>query len=250
MLLVVLGVVLIAAAAIFRFVVVPMASKLPADAETTAQYVGKATMLNPQALQAGDVANALARDLDVTNDRHVHVSATNGDTAVVHDDSTIRAGGQDLEDMHTYAIDRTTMQAAPAPDGTEVEDHTGLTITLPINPSTGDSYTLWDPSTQSSAPVTYVGEESRNGREVNHYQATATGPLESVSLSSQLPSALPRELAARLVPLLPAGTQQQLQAASSALPALTPLTYTATTAYGVWADSQRDRRSRAPFIAP
>lgn len=86
-----LGVLLIALAALVRFVVVPYASKLPGDTDATAHYTGKASLLNAQALQAGDIAHAFLKDQDVTMNRHVYVSSTTSDTAVVHDDSTSRS---------------------------------------------------------------------------------------------------------------------------------------------------------------
>ena len=232
-----LGVLFIVAAALVRFVVVPSASKLPEDTDASSQYSGKATLLNTAALQSGDVANAILRDQDVTMERRVYVSSANGDTAVVHDNATVEVAGQTMHDDHTYAIDRTTMVAADAPDGTEVEQHSGITVTLPLHPEDGDSYTLYDPAAATASPMTFQGTDSRDGRAVNFYESTTSGDLRNEELLKSMPPALPRELALQMLPMLPTETQQAL-ASAGPIPDLIPLAYTSKTDYDVWVDQQ------------
>src|SRR5215813_8581032 len=107
--LVVLGVLLVVLAGILRFVFAPNATKLPSDTDTATTYSGTGTVLNATALQSGDVANALLRNIPVTLDRHVFVSSTDGNTAVVHDDLTLKTQPTTVEDDHTYAVDRTKL---------------------------------------------------------------------------------------------------------------------------------------------
>lgn len=231
-----LGVLLVAAAAIVRFVVVPTTTALPSDLDVNVHYAGKGSLLNAAALATGDVANALVKDIDVTIDRHVFVSKTDGDTAVVHDDSTLTAGGQKLADNHTYAINRDSRAQATAPAGEKVDAHTDLTIALPLDPKADNSYKLYDAPTGTSSALTFVAAENKGGRDTNHYTAQAAGPVKNPALTATLPPALPKALAVKLVPLLPAATQQALQPLVAALPDTIPLTYTVSSTYNVWAD--------------
>jgi len=234
----VLGVLLIAAAAVIRFAIVPTATRLPSDLDTTVHYAGKGSLLNASALASGDVSKALVRDIDVTIDRHVFVSKTDGDTSVIHDDSTLTAGPTKIPDNHVYAINRETRAQATAPAGEKVEPHTDLTIALPLDPKSDNSYKLYDPPTLTSSTLTFVGAENKGGRDVNHYTAEASGPVKDTALAGTLPPALPKALAVQLLPLLPADVQAKLKPLAAALPDLIPLTYTSTTKYGVWADTK------------
>ncbi len=233
----VLGVLLVAAAAVVRFAIVPGATDLPSDLDTTAHYSGKGTLLNAAALTSGDVANALARDIDITSDQHVFVSKTDGDTAVVHVDSTLNAGPTKLTQNHTYAINRDTRAQATAPAGEKVEPHTDLTITFPIDPKADNSYKFYDPPTQTSGTLTFVGTETKGGRDTNHYTAEISGPVKDPQLAATLPPALPKALAVQLLPLLPADVQTKLQPLAAALPSLIPLSYNVKSSYGLWADT-------------
>ncbi|HEU4947289.1 MAG TPA: porin PorA family protein [Kribbella sp.] len=234
-----LGTLLIVIAALVRFVVAPNATRLPDDTDSTTTYSGTGTFLNAQALQSGDMANALARDIPVTLDRHVYVSQTDGNTAIVHDDGTLKAASTTAEDKHTYAVDRKELTETSTISGVEVEKHEGLTITLPVDPEPKSGvYKYWDTQTLTAVPVTYVGSEERDGRKTYHYRATATGPLAAPELKQQLPVVLPKSLAPRLLPLLPADVQAKLAPVVAGLPDLVELGYTATSTYDVFADAE------------
>jgi hypothetical protein len=233
------GVLLVVLAALLRFVVAPAASKLPGDTDTTTTYSGKGTVLNVAALQSGDVANALAQGIPVTLDRHVYVSETDGGTAIVHDDGTLKAGSSSSKDNHTYAVNRKDLTEAGTIKGVQVEQHQGLTVTLPVDPDPASKvYTYWDTVTRKAVPVTFVGIETREGRKTYHYRATAAGALADPVLQQQLPPALPKSLAPRLLVLLPAETQKLLAPLVAALPDQVPLSYTASSTYDVWADAK------------
>ena len=226
-------------AALLRFVVAPTATKLPGNTDTTATYSGKGSVLNAAALQAGDVAGALARDIPVVLDRHVYVSATNGSTAIVHDDGTLKAGSSSSPDNHTYAVDRKRLTETGTINGIQVEQHQGLTVALPVDPEPASKvYTYWDTVTRKAVPVTFIGVETRGGRKTYHYRATASGALADPKLQQQLPSSLPKSLAPKLLALLPAETQKLLAPLAARLPDQVPLAYTATSTYDVWADAK------------
>ncbi|MEU1208705.1 porin PorA family protein [Nocardia sp. NPDC005825] len=237
--LIVAGVVLIAVAGVLRFAVVPALSKLPGDTDTTAHYEGTATLLNAKALQSGDTAHALLTGLPITVDRHIYVSATSDDAAVVHDDATINApGGTKVEQNHVYALDRVTLTDAPAPGGAEVEPHTGLTVALAMNPPADDSQRYWDSGIQATVPLTYKGSDKVHGRDVHRYEASAHGPLKSPSTLRTLPAQLPKALVEQLLPTLPAGTQDALRTALPTLPDAVPLTYASSNQLNVAVDSE------------
>src|SRR5262249_31177643 len=114
-----------------------------------------------------------------------------------------------------------------------------LTISLPPDPDPkSDVYKYWDTPTRIAVPVRYSGTAKREGRETYHYRAMASGPLVNPALQERLPSSIPRARAPRLLPLLPAETQQRITPLLSALPDQIPLSYTVTSTYDVWADTQ------------
>ena len=232
------GALLIVCAVLLRFVVAPSATKLPADTDITTAYSGKGTVLNAAALQSGDVANALARDIPVTLDRHVYVSDANSDTAIVHDDLTLKAGTTSSKDNHTYAVDRMEITGTASINGVEVEKHQGLTVSLPVDPEPKSGvYTYWDTPTRTAVPVTYVGTETRAGRDTYHYRATASGAVANPALLQQLPSSLPRTLALETARSAARRDSAEVAPARVGAAGPVPLSYTATSTYDVWADA-------------
>jgi hypothetical protein len=234
----IVGVLLIAGAAVVKFAIVPMAGKLPSNLDVTLHYTGKGSGLDPAALASGDLSKALVRETDATLDRHVYVTDSNNNTAIVHDDSKLVVGSLLLAEGHIYAVDRDNRAQGTAFGDTAVEAQTDLTIALPIKPEPGDSYKIYDPPTQTSATLKYVGTEDRGGRSTNHYTAELSGPAKSPALTTNLPAALPKALASQLIPLLPANVQQAITPLAAKLPDPIPLTYTVTSKYEVWADTE------------
>lgn len=233
------GVLLVVLAALLRFVVAPIAMRLPGNTDTTTTYSGTGSVLNVAALQTGNVAGALAQGIPVTLNRHVYVSDTNGGTAIVHDNGTLKAGPSSSPDNHTYAVDRKHLTEAAAFNGVKVEQHQGLTVAMPVDPEPASKvYAYWDTVTRRAVPVTFIGVENRGGRKTYHYRAVASGAVADPALQQQLPASLPKSLAPKLLALLPAQTQKLLTPLVGALPAQVPLAYTATSTYDVWADAK------------
>src|SRR5262245_16246717 len=117
------AVVLLAAAAVTRFVVLPELHQVPADYDGTSSYAGTLTMLNPAALASGDLANAFLTDVPVTVAQHVRTTSTAGSVAVMSNDVTVKGpdGTELVTSKHTYAVDRVTLEAQPAPVGVAVD---------------------------------------------------------------------------------------------------------------------------------
>lgn len=230
------GVLFIALAAVVRFVLVPTLSKLPGDLDVNPVYEGTGTLLNAKALQAGDTANVIASNVPVRIGRHIYVSSTAGDTAIAHDDITLEAAGLSVPSNHTYAIDRKTMDSANSTTGEGIEPHSGMTIALPLHPNPSASYQYYDSATRTTVPMTYLNSNTVSGRGVLNYSVEAKGPLRDPAIAGTLPPALPKSLVASLAPLLPADVQQSLGGALGQLPDPVPFTYTADTRIKLAAD--------------
>jgi hypothetical protein len=237
----VVGVLLLAAAAVVRFVVVPSASELPSDFTTTQDFEGTYSGLNPGAL-AGAGGQLLLRDAPVTATRSYAVDSTEGDTAIVTRTVERAIGGQADPTTETrYAVDRTDFDSAPAPSGAEdVVPSEGLIFTLPLNPETDADYQLWDQTTQAAYPLTYEGDSTIEGRTVREYRSVADGDVADPAALG-LPTSVPRAQVGVLEPvlaeLLPPELLAQLPDILAQLPDELPLSYTSSTTSTIFADA-------------
>jgi DUF3068 family protein len=236
--LLVVGVVLLAAAGVVRFAVYPAVKQLPSDYDRTATYSGTGTFLNPAAVASGNAANALLANQSITVTRHAKVTSTSGSTAVVSDDITgkLSNGTTVLSDNHVWAIDRKSMYAAPAPHGSIVDQHEGITIGFPIGVQPRD-YTYWDANTEQAVPAGFQRTESYLGRAATVFTANASGPVKDPKLLAGLPSALPASALGSVASLLPPNVQTLLKTLGSALPVMLPLSYTSATKITSWIDT-------------
>jgi Porin PorA len=234
------GVVLIVLGVLVRFVVVPVATKLPGSTNLSVTYGGTATLLNRSALQSGDTKNVIATNVPITVDRQLKVTSIRGEVAIVSDDLIIHAGSQTLPSDHTYALNRSTLEGVTPPAGVSVEPSVGaLSSMFPIGPAADSSYRYYDSTTRNIVPISYTGHATRDGRSVNEYQITSTGAVKDPGLLKMLPPALPKKLIAGLAPLLPAAEQAKFTpAVVAALPNPIPLSYTGTTSIVASVDSQ------------
>jgi hypothetical protein len=235
-----IGVVLIVLGVLVRFVVVPAATKLPGSTNLGVTYSGQATLLNSSALQSGDTRHVIVANVPTTVDRRVRVTSIHGDTAIVSDDLTIRAGSQTLPSDHIYALDRTTLEGVTPPPGISVEPSIGaLSSTFPIGPQANNSYRFYDSTTRAIVPISYAGHATRDGRSVNVYRIASVGAVRDPGLLKMLPPSLPKKLMTDLAPLLPAAVRAEITPATlAALPSPVPLSYTGTTNIVAYVDSQ------------
>jgi hypothetical protein len=236
----VIGVLCLVAAAVLAWVVVPDRKQLPADTNTTRTFDGTArVLLNPAAVATGDMRNALLTNVPVTAERNVKVIATDGDTAQVTDSRTLTADGQSVGQTEaTYAVDRTSLEAAPPASGWNVTPHEGLTVSWPIGAEQRD-YTAWVNETQTTTTARFVREEERGGVNTYVYQADAEeAPIKDEAVLSALPPALPLTALQALSAVLPIPDEQKAQLAQ-ALPSLNnpvPLTYTYESTSTLWVE--------------
>lgn len=254
----------LAAAAILKWVVVPSTAKLPSDENTTRQYDGTAkVLLNPQALSSGNLAAALQVNVPVHVSRNVRALATDGDVAEVQDTRTLTtANGQPIGSTQAkYAVDRKTLQATSNhPAGWQVTAATGLTVSWPIGSHKTD-YTGWVQETQTTTPLKYLREETKQGLDTYVYQAnTQPEPIKDRQVLAALPATVPVATVVALAPLLPLSAQEKAQLAA-ALPRLTqpvPVNYTYQVNSMYWVepttglvvDTQREEIRTASLALP
>jgi len=237
-----LGVVLLGAAAIMAWVVVPRRAQLPADTKTVRDFSGTAdVLLNPQAIATGSLGEALLTGAPVTAQRTVQVVATDGSAAKTTDARTLATGsGQQLGSTNaTYAVDRKTLNgASDYPADWNATKPNGLTVSWPIGAEKKD-YPVWVNETQTTATATYVKQEQKNGLgtyvyEVNVPAAAIKDPQVLGTLPTNLSGAALGAIAERLP--LPAEQKAQLAQLLPSLGAQVPLTYTYESKSTVWVE--------------
>jgi hypothetical protein len=196
-LLVAAGAALLAAGGAIRFVAAPALVQLPADLDTTVQLTGTTSMLNQSAIQSGDIFHALSLGMPITITNRVWVTATQGETAVVANRSTVTGPGGEVISVtqHSWAVNRKTMEEAPAPPGSSVSPHHGLVVGFPLTPEPHD-YPYWDFPTQTTVTARYQGERSFDGHQVYVYSVHASGVITDPEILKTVPKTIPLELIA------------------------------------------------------
>ncbi|MGO9197182.1 MAG: porin PorA family protein [Acidimicrobiales bacterium] len=243
------GILLIAAAGVVRFVVLPAAAKLPANTNTTTVYAGTApVLLNQAALAPGSTAPLLLTNLPLQIKESVRVLKANGSAAVADYRVTESAGGKSLPGMNNrYAVDRTTLSPSTAISGSGLTAARGLTISFPI-PTQPRDYTGWVQDTGRTTPLRYAGTATRvpspsgTGSRVLGFQAYVfkqvtppaqiTDPQELASLPRGVSKAEVGAVVAGLK--LPASELARLGTAFGKLPNTVPLAYTYAARYTYW----------------
>jgi hypothetical protein len=235
-----LGVLLIAAAAIIRFVVLPGQAQFPDDVDTTRTYEGTVSLLNAAAVGSGDFANLFLTDVPVTIDRTVQTIEVDGGEALVEDAQVMKApDGSTLLEMATlYTIDRKTMDAVPDFTDNGLPDRQGLVIGWPIGTEKED-YVGWSDDPAQTVTLAYAGEEERGG--ITTYKFTSSSGPEKIvdpDMLANFPPALPQSFLTQAAPLLglPADMVAQLGAVLPALPDPVPLSYTYEFEAEYWVD--------------
>jgi hypothetical protein len=238
----VIGVLLLAAAGVLYWAVVPNKAQLPSDTNTTRQYSGTAKVLvNPAALAAGDQQRGVVTNVPVQASETVKALATSGSVAQVSDTRTLTAGGQNAgQTQATYAVDRKSLEATTShPSNWTVVPAQGLTVSFPI-PSKQQAYTGWVSDTHTTTQLKYVRQESVNGVNTYVYQAQVPDtPIKDPQILQGLPTQLPGTLIGALGSALPLPDQMKAQLAQL-LPQLSgqtvPLSYTYSSTATYWVE--------------
>lgn len=225
----VLGVLMLAGAAVLRYVVVPGGQMLPADTNEKIVYVGTQKTVNQEALQTGDTANAMTSS-PVKVDRQVEVLQTEGDKARVSDAALVTdtANGKTVSDTeHFYTIDRKSLMAIPNFTDKPAEKAEGLVIGYPIG-TEKVNYVGWLQEVKDTGHSLYSGETEVEGLPVYRFAGTFSTALPADQIpAGGMTSVAKADLVNMVKALgLPADLQKQLQSALPVLPARIPLTYT------------------------
>jgi hypothetical protein len=232
------AVLLLAAGAVTRFVVLPMVRQVPSDVDSVTRYTGTISMLNPAALTAGDASKLFLTNVPVTAEQHVKAVSVSGSTVVMSSDTTVKGpdGATIITSNHVYSLDRVKLDAAPVPAGSNAETHTGLALAFPLTPEQKD-YPYWDSTTQTASTAKYTKTETKGGRNAYVYTTHAEGPIKDAKVQAMLPAALPTAALRLIAASLPAALQQALAQILPTLPDNIPLSYTSTTDTTFWVDS-------------
>lgn len=193
----VLGLLLVAAAAILKFAIFPSQAQLPSDTHKVRQYSGTASvMLNPAAITSGDLSKLVMRNEPITIDRTVKVTDTSGQKAVVNDARVLKAsdGTQLNATDYTYAVDRKSLEPVEPFGGAQAVPDDALTVSWPIGTDKHD-YTAYVVDTQGTVPAKYSGEEKVNGLttyvfKTNVSPAKITEPKVLASYPTTLPKSM------------------------------------------------------------
>jgi hypothetical protein len=231
-----LGLVLILAAGLVKWVILPAQAQWPDDVDSTRTYEGTLhVMLNPQALQTRDLSNVFSRDVPITISRHVTTEDAEGDRAVIQEVATLHGpDGQEIQRSETwYAINRRMMEAVPKAavadlaGGNNVLDREGLVIGFPIG--TGKrNYAGWSSDYQATVEARFVREEERGGLKTYVFESSSSPrQVQDPDVLALFPADIPKEVLANLGKRLdlPALLRSQIGDAFSSLPDPVSLAY-------------------------
>lgn len=226
-----LGVILIIVALVLKFAIVPGMKQWPDDVDTTRYYEGTMhTMLNAEALATMDLANIFMKDIPVDISRHYTTEETKGNKAIVREIIVLSGpGGQPIQSTDKYyAIDRKDLGGIPNfDDDYDIPDREGLAFNFPIGTQKKD-YERWVSDMQTSAPLTYEGEEEHSGLTTYIFKSEIPGgEIVDPEVLAILPPELPKSLIAMLAGILnlPDDKKAALEAILPALPDQVPLSY-------------------------
>lgn len=224
---VVVGVLLIVAAAVVRWVAAPMLAVLPADTDTRRLYQGTAAvLLNAEAVTTG-TGQAVLRDVPIEVQSRSTVLDTDGDSALVSLTRVVSAVQQRVaETEYRYAVDRTDLQRGSG--FRDVTRQDGITFNWPIRSEKKD-YRAWVADIGRSTTLEYQRTEDRGGVSTNVFTATTDAqPITDEQVLATLPQALPKATITKLVPTLGLPIEQLLsmQELLPTLPDPVPFSYT------------------------
>jgi hypothetical protein len=194
----VLGVLLLAAAGVLYWAVVPNKAQLSSAHDTTRDYSGTAKVLiNPSALAAGDRQRGVLTNAAVQATQAIKVLNTSGSVAQVSNTQSLTTSGQKVAaTQSTYAVDRTSLEATGNhPSDWSVVPAQGLTVSFPIG-TKQQNYTGWVSDTHTTTQLKYVRQQGVNG--INTYVFQANVPPTAIK-DPQILKALPPSITGNLL---------------------------------------------------
>jgi len=198
-------------------------------------------MINPQALQTGDLANLFLKDVPVTISRHVTTEKVDGKKGLIREQAVMSGpGGFEMPSDTWYAIDRKSMEAIEAPAdfvsyaasnsplSDPIPNREGLVVGWPIG-SEKKSYTGWNGDARVTVEVTYEGTEEKGGLDTYVYKASsAAQEIVDPIMLARFPPALPKDMLVGLAANLdlPEAMKARFGELLPTLPDPVPLKYT------------------------
>ncbi|APV44482.1 hypothetical protein Dform_01149 [Dehalogenimonas formicexedens] len=185
--LVALGVLVVAFAMVWLYLIFPGMAKMPADYSVVYHFEGQVQVFNQAANAMVPIATKMDRVLTGTE-------VNSADALVLKQDITffLAANGAPLSsapgaaslaalDSHeTYAIDRTTRVNLPGGDKTRSGQ-----FTFPLDVQK-ETYQYWVATTNSTLPATFVGEETVNGLKVYVFKIDSKGNTSPTNATQKI----------------------------------------------------------------
>lgn len=220
------GLLLVIAAGLMRWLVAPALAVLPADTDTTRVYSGTAsTLLNPAGLAPGKQLVLHGVPIQVVH--RTKVMGTYHGAANVIDAKKVTAAGATVAQLaYNYSVNRSTLGASsPLLPGTV--PYSGLTFNWPIR-TNPHNYTGWVQDTHRTAVLHYSGTAQRAGVKTYVYRInTPMEPLTDYQVLAGLPSVVPKSAFPFLISglHLPPAQVTAIKRVLPSLPEMVPLSY-------------------------
>ncbi|PPD58769.1 porin PorA family protein [Dehalogenimonas etheniformans] len=185
--LVALGVLVIAFAMVWLYLIFPGMAKLPADYSVTYHFEGQVQVFNQTAGTLVPIATKMDRILKGTEinaddalvlkqDITFFLAANGAPLSSAPGASTLAA----LDSHETYAIDRTTRVNLAGGDKTRSGQ-----FTFPLDVQK-ETYQYWVATTNSTLPATFVGEETVDGLKVYVFNIDSKGNTSPTSATQRI----------------------------------------------------------------
>lgn len=192
-LLLLLGLILIAAGLVVMLVIVPGMKQFPEDVDTTRQYAGTMpVLLNPASFE-------FMTDVPVDLERHFETEEVDGDLALVLEEQTLSTQGQPLTQFtKRHVIDRKTMEfVTDIPEewaGKEgLIPRGGLVLGWPIDTEKKD-YEGWSDDYMAKVPLVYDSVVEHPRAEIETYLFTSESGPQPIVPQTVAAMGLPTEL--------------------------------------------------------
>jgi hypothetical protein len=236
---VMLGLVLIAGAAVVRWTVAPSQAVLPSDTNTTTTYTGTAaTLFNVNALNVPG-AQVLLSNVPITTTHTTKVLAAKGSNALISDSGKLNVNRSAVAGFdYRYAVNRTSMDRGRGYPN--VVRQSGLTFNWPIRTAKHD-YAGWVSDTRSTTRLHYAGTAQRGGLSTYVFKtASSPAPVTDPATLKQLPQSLPKATLVELAKGLKLSASQlgALQQILPSLPDPVPFSYSYAMKATYWVQPQ------------
>lgn len=201
--LVIIGILLVVAAPIWKWVIAPQFIKVPDDLDVESVYEGTLKLYaDPENLVIYPEGEEINIPVEITRTDVSEPDESSSDVAVVRETVVVKNAdtGETLEDYgwdKLFAIDRKTGENVKEYDE-DIPDREGYYIMLPFN-AEQVTYQLWDDETGLTGDGVFVKEDTRDGVKVYVYEAGGEpekmlGPPSGLEDYEQLPGRVIKEL--------------------------------------------------------